>query len=357
MITIENSASDSGSFVSTINGWAFAFGRPVISGRLKAQPDDFRVTELMDVELTGEGEHFWLDVSKQEVGTDRVAKALARHANVSYRDVGYAGMKDVQAVTRQWFSVWMPKHSAFDWSGFSHEGVTVHSVEKHNRKLKRGAHQGNQFEIQLSDLSERSDELRPRLEQIASLGVPNYFGEQRFGRSARNLISAKRLFNREIKIKDRTMRGMVLSSARSFLFNQVVSERVRSNTWCELFDNEPAALNGSNAIFVSRGETENRQRLNDLDIHPTAPLWGRIKDGASTAYQELADLENSIVQHHDAFCQGLESAGLDYQRRALRLVPNDFSWQFRGNSLLLNFALQSGQFATSVIRELISEQP
>ena len=105
---------------------AYAQQKPVVSGDLKVAPDDFIVTELMDVIPSGEGEHYWLDISKTKCNTEQVAKQLARFANVAYRDVGYSGLKDFFAQTRQWFSVWKPKGGVPAWSEFTMDLSLIH---------------------------------------------------------------------------------------------------------------------------------------------------------------------------------------------------------------------------------------
>jgi len=340
-------------YQEAITNLSYAFGKPPFRGVIKDQPEDFIVQELMSHEPSGEGEHFWLDISKCGLSTERVAKGLARYAGAAYRDVGYAGMKDVRAVTRQWFSVWLPKKPELDWADFAMEGVTVHSVSKHNRKLKRGAHTGNRFEITIRDFDGDLAELEGRLAQVTQFGVPNYFGNQRFGRGAGNLAKAEDWFKGSFKIKDRTLKGIVLSSARSFLFNLVVSARIDDDSWCKLKKNEPAGLNGSNAIFASKEEKDNIDRLEALDIHPTAPMWGRGMEKATADYTELAELEGKVLNEYGLFQDGLESRGLEYQRRSIRCIPQELKMTAKESHVVLNFSLQSGQFATSVIRELI----
>ena len=321
---------------------------------IKASPSDFVVQEIMDFQPCGQGEHFWLDITKKGLSTERVARTLAKFSGVAYKDVGYSGMKDVQAVTRQWFSVWMPKQLAFDWTGFDMPDVTINSVNKHARKIKRATHSGNRFKILIRDFSGDSSLLEQRLEAIEAHGVPNYFGAQRFGRDASNLSGAADWFAGKVKLKDKYMRGIVLSSARAFMFNLVVSGRVSEGSWCQLKPNEPAALEGSNSIFVSNDEGANQQRLMSLDIHPTAPMWGSGSSQKTADYSDLASWEYDLLSDHKVFLEGLEEKGLEYQRRALRSVPKHVNISTQDDNISVSFELQKGQFATSVIRELVA---
>ncbi len=345
--------TDQTDYRTITQGWEYAYGQPLCSGLIKTHPSDFIVTEAMGIKPSGEGEHVWLDISKTRLSTDRVAKSLARYAGVAYKDVGYAGMKDVQAQTRQWFSVWLPGQADLDWSNWQMDGVEVHSVKKHGRKLRRGAHQGNHFELCVRDIEGDTVDALARAERVINQGVPNYFGDQRFGHKANNLVKAKDFFRQNKRIKDRNLKGILLSSARSFLFNQVVSERVRGGTWTTLRDNEPAALQGSNSVFNSADEADNQARLDALDIHPTAPLWGCGAAEATEKYTDLADWENEIIAPYSEFLLGLEKHGLEYSRRTLRCVPDNLRYQVQDNQLLLSFSLPAGQYATSVVRELL----
>lgn len=360
-------------WAAELEAQAYAFGVPAIKGVLKATPEDFIVTELMDVEPTGEGEHTWLDISKVRRNTDAVAKALARFAGVAYRDVAYSGLKDYHALTRQWFSVWRPKGDALDWSEFALDGVEVHQIVKHSRKLKRGTHRANEFCIRLSSLSileaeaEENNEdaieqyLEQRLQALKLAGVPNYFGDQRFGRNVNNMPQAVAMLLNDKRVKDRNLRGLLLSSARSWLFNQCVSARIEEGSWQRLYASEPANLNGSNSVFISDGSVDEQERLHQLDIHPTAPMWGDNIDKVMAECPQLFDFEKNILAKYQPLLNALERARLDYQRRPIRSVPERFSWQFERDEtgqlhgLVIRFELQSGQFATSLIRELILE--
>lgn len=347
-----------------------AYGSPQISGHLKVVPQDFIVTELMDVIPSGEGEHTWFDITKTRCNTDAVAKALARFAGVAYRDVAYSGMKDFHAVTRQWFSVWRPKGEPLEWSEFALDGVDVHQIVPHARKIKRGTHRANEFCIRASSLKLVDDDLLQsveeilvqRLTEIKSSGVPNYFGEQRFGRNVNNMRQAVGALVHDKRIKDRNLRGLLLSSARSWLFNRCVSARVLDGSWLTLFSNEPANLNGTNSVFQAENTPQECTRLEQLDIHPTAPLWGDNVDKNMQNCVALAAYEASVLAPLQPLLEGLEKARLEYQRRPIRSAVNNLSWEFeRGedekvHGVVLRFELQSGQFATSFIREVLTER-
>jgi len=347
-----------------LDNLAYAHLAPAFNGKLKTVPEDFIVTELMDVIPSGDGEHYWLDVSKVKCNTEQVAKALARFASVSARDVGYSGMKDFFAQTRQWFSVWKPKGGDPAWHEFKHEGVMIHQVVKHSRKIKRGTHRANKFEIVIRELANKTqaspcfESLESRLSLVKEYGVPNYFGEQRFGRNAENMSQVSELFSGQRNVKSRHLRGLLLSSARSWLFNSIVSSRVKQNSWQQLYDGEPANLNATNSVFQSSGGPDDLQRLKSNDIHPTAPMWGEGESKVMSACYQLAQWEKDCIEPFSFLQKGLENARLDYQRRSLRCIPKAMSWSLslddkQSPCLKVSFELSKGQFATSVIRELV----
>lgn len=362
------SAIDDLDWSQMLSELSYANGVPEVSAVIKQRPEDFIVVEQMDIEPSGEGEHIWLDISKVRRNTDAVAKSLARFAGVSNRDVGYSGMKDFNAVTRQWFSVWRPKGEPLDWSSYQFEGVELNRIVNHSRKIKRGTHRSNRFEIRLASLkgNEQAKDIEAildhRLSTLRDQGAPNYFGVQRFGRNAGNMPQALEMFRGEKRVKDRSLRSILLSSARSWLFNSVVSERVNTGTWQMLFAGEPANLDSSNSVFTVKDASLENARLRALDIHPTAPLWGQGHESFSEpASVELVDLEHRVLAEYSELKTALESARLDYQRRPLRVIAKRLKWQYEQITderldCVLSFELNRGQFATSVLRELVLER-
>lgn len=212
------------------------------SAHLRACPEDFRVDEILGFDPDGEGEHLLLKIQKRNQNTADVARTLARHAGVKIRDVGYGGLKDRNAVTTQWFSVWLPGKADPDWSAIAGEHLKILDSQRHHRKLQRGALRGNRFVIVLRDVAfpQQLDAgaLEQQLAVIKQQGVPNYFGEQRFGREGRNLASATAMFD-GVRIKDKHLRSLYLSAARSFLFNEVLAARITAANWNQVLPGEP----------------------------------------------------------------------------------------------------------------------
>jgi tRNA pseudouridine13 synthase len=330
----------------TIPDWARAFGNPVVQGHIRQSASDFEVTEELDHDLSGDGEHDYLWLEKRDANTNWVAGKLARHAGIRELDVGFAGMKDRHAVTRQWFSVRRPSAAGTDWDTFDLPGIRILEKARHARKLKRGTLRGNRFRIAIRDVDAGAEAIRERLELIKKAGVPNYFGEQRFGRDGNNLRLASDLFaGRHLP---RNKRSIALSAARSFLFNHILQQRVIDGSWNRLVAGECACLDGSNSIFVIDNlDLELQKRCEEMDIHPGGTLWG---SGASPCSGDVLSLEQSVVAPFAEFRKGLESH-MDQSRRALRLAVRDLQWEKEAQTIWLEFSLTSGGFATAVLRE------
>ena len=169
--------------------WARAYGPPLVAATIRGEPADFVVTEILNLDFSGDGEHDWLWIEKTGANTAWVGEQLAKHAGVHPRDVGFSGLKDRHAVTRQWYSVRRPTGAGSNWGALDIDGVRVLEQHRHQRKLKRGAHRANRFRIALrgGEVAAHSEQLVARLELIAAQGAPNYFGEQRFGRDGGNI--------------------------------------------------------------------------------------------------------------------------------------------------------------------------
>jgi tRNA pseudouridine13 synthase len=306
----------------------------LFAAAIRTSPADFQVSEHLGWDFTADGEHDYLWLQKTSANTEWVARQLARHAGVPARDVGYAGLKDRHAVTTQWFSV--PRWHAPDWSALEVEGVKVLEVQRHNRKLRRGAHKANTFRIVLrgEDIGSNAEALDERLTHIGERGVPNYFGEQRFGRDGGNVELAEAWAKG--KRLPRHKRSLAISTIRSLLFNEQLDARVRAATWNTLLPGDKANLDGTGSVFdVDEVDDGLRTRVDAMDIHPAGILAG----------------ENSGLGS-DAWRAALDKARVEEGWRAFRLVVRDLDWSAEPGAVTVSFSLGRGAFATSVLREI-----
>lgn len=304
----------------------------------------------------GEGEHQLLRVRKTGANTEWVARQIAAFAGLPQQAVSWAGLKDRRAVTTQWFCVHTGVHGGPDWAAMVSEGVEVLEAHHHRRKLRPGALAGNRFRIRVRGFDGDTATLVRRLDQVSRHGVPNYFGEQRFGRGEGNLHRASALFAGQMRKVPRHQRGLWLSAARSQLFNQVLAARVGRGDWDLPLPGDCLQLAGSRSFFpVGVVDESLRARTRAGDLHPSGPLWGR---GTSSAAGDAAAVEAEALGGFKPWAQGLEAAGLDQERRALRLTVAEWAWGWIGvDALELSFRLPAGAYATAVLRELIDWEP
>lgn len=334
--------------------WAWALGEPAAHGRIRSVPEDFRVYEMPLIEPGGSGNHLWLEIEKRGANTNWVAGELSKAAGVHPKEVGFAGMKDRNGVTRQWFSVGLQEASRPDPQDWKIEDVTVLQHHRHSRKLKRGTLRGNRFRLLVRELSGDVAGLDSRLQTISGQGVPNYFGDQRFGHGGRNIERARHWLLQGGRIR-RNQKSIYLSAARSFLFNNVLSVRVQQGNWNQLIDGELALLDGSRSVFpCDLPDEELEKRCGEFDIHPTGPLPGK---GGKLSAGAALECESAVLQPEHALIEALASAGVESARRALRLMPAKLAWEFSDDCLLLEFELPAGAYATSLLRELVTLRP
>jgi tRNA pseudouridine13 synthase len=336
-----------------------AFGEAVLAATIRTVPEDFQVEEIDAFEASGAGEHLLLTIEKRAMTTQHAAQQLANWAGVDVGAIGYAGMKDRHALTRQRFSVHLPRRKSPPLAELD-EGRTAGGAEAslrvlneawHAKKLPRGAHGGNRFRLVLRDVQGEADAIEHRLRTIAEQGVANYFGGQRFGRGGGNVDKALAMFaGRRVRREERTH---LLSAARSWLFNRVLAQRVRDGTWNRGLEGEVWMLDGTRSVFGPEAWTEAlADRLAAFDIHPSAPLWGR---GELRSSGEARMLEEAALADPGsaALRRGIERAGMLQERRATRLRPGGLGWHHEDDgSLLLSFTLPPGGYATAVLAEL-----
>lgn len=326
-------------------------GGPVLSATIRTTPEDFRVEEIDGFQASGAGEHLLLTVEKRGMNTAHAARCIAQWAGVGEMAIGHAGLKDRHAVTRQRFSVHLPRRIAPDIDALQSDELRVLGHAWHAKKLPRGALAGNRFALVLRDVQGGRAEIEARLHAIDARGVPNYFGAQRFGRDGGNVAAALAMFGgRRVR---RDQRTHLLSAARSELFNRVLAERVRDGSWDRGLQGELWVLDGSRSVFGPEPWNDAlADRLARFDIHPSAPLWGRGElrsTGEARLLEERALADATSLALRD----GLESAGLRQERRATRLRPQALAWSWPQPGVLgIGFSLPPGAYATTVLESL-----
>ena len=305
----------------------------------------------MPVQPSGEGEHLWLHIEKDGCNTDWVAKQLVQLANVKPMAVSYAGLKDRHAITTQWFSIHLPGQADPDLSALNSDEIRILQSLRHDRKLKRGTLSGNRFQICLRELSGDLTELDKKLSLIKQQGVPNYYGDQRFGHDMNNLSKAEELFKGGIRRLKRHQRSIYLSAARSWIFNRILSERIDKASWNHYLAGDVLMLDGKSACFADDGSEDLSSRIESGALHPTAALWG---EGESMSRADCLAIEQSIAAESPLLCEGLINARMKQERRSMRLTVADMQWSIDSDQkMIIEFALPAGAYATTVLRECL----
>jgi len=347
--------------------WARATGLVIASAELRTSPSDFIVREQLGIAASGSGEHVLLEIQKTNLTTTMVAEAIAKLAAVSGREVSYAGLKDKRAVTQQTFSVHLPGKADPDWAklaGLLNEKVTesdlqILSAQRHSRKIKTGAHQSNAFEITLRNLTSEASNtqsdlfalIEQRIQVIKEKGVPNYFGEQRFGHRGENVSKAIAFLNANKRLS-KTKRSIYLSSVRAFLFNHLLEQRVSDGNWNKAVLGDQLSLAGSQSFFTLKPNeiASIEKRIGSGDLHISGLLYG---DNEQFSQQLAGQYELNVARDYPELISILQNARLKSARRAFRVIPEKLEYEpLNASSLRLRFELPSGSYATAVLREL-----
>ena len=325
-----------------------AHGPPLGAARLRAEPEDFLVEEQLGFEAAGSGQHVLLKVRKRNANTLWIARELANACGCRPGDVGYAGLKDRRAVAVQWFTVPQSRLAPQDWLGKGSGEYQVLEAQRHSRKLPRGALAGNRFVIKARGTAVDEASLTGRLAAITRHGVPNYFGPQRFGRDGANL----QRMGEDLRALRPAERGFILSAARSLVFNAVLAVRVDDGSWQRLEPGDLANLDGRASHFRVEAVDETLvERCARLDIHPTGPLWG---SGSPLSGGRVLELEQRVASGLNTACGLVARAGMEQERRSLRLAVRDLSWRREEDAVILEFRLSRGAYATAVLREVFA---
>lgn len=338
-----------------------AWGESLGVATVAAAPEDFIVDEQIGFAASGDGPHLLVQIEKRRMSTTEAIRALAGHWQVRPKDIGYAGRKDREALTRQWLSVpWpiqavLPAAEVICNNQERGKRLVVRSCARHRRKLPVGALVSNRFRLRLRGLTASRALVNQRLQRIATAGVPNYFGGQRFGQDHRNLQLVADWFAGRYRPRHRSERSMLLSAARSACFNAVLSDRVSKGDWAAPGPADLVVLDGRGSVFAGDSEPVNRltARAAGLRVHPTGPLPGLPRKGL-TLSPALAQREAAVLEDSAWLVAGLCTQKLEAARRALRLAVGSLVWHWpREGELLLDFSLAKGCYATTVLRELI----
>ncbi len=320
---------------------------PPVVGVFKAQPEDFVVEEIAKIAPEGTGDHCWLWIEKRGLTTARAAKALAERLGVDSKTIGWAGMKDRHAVTRQWISVLGADPEAA--RAIQEDELRVLEATPHPKKLKTGVLRGNRFALTLREVPpEGLKTLQEALAVLVARGVPNYYGRQRFGvdnvpRAQRWLIEGGRA------PRKRTERRFLVSALQSHAFNQVLSKRI--DALDEAREGDVMRKEETGGMFVSTDLDADAPRVKSWEISPTGPMFGRKMTRAEArvgddeaAVEEAAGFNDEVYARMGRLGEGT--------RRPLRIRVHHAELDTCAGGIHLKFELPAGAYATVVLDEL-----
>lgn len=333
--------------------WPCACGGPAGEAWLRSEPEDFFVDERLGFEPDGDGQQVWLRLEKRNANTAWIAGRIAGLAGVREGEVGYSGLKDRRAVTRQWFSVAPKGGIEPDWRRLESDEVRLLESRRSQRKLRRGEHLANGFRLRLRRFVGDRDRCTALLSDIALKGYPNYFGEQRFGTDNANLSGARQWFAGGVRPK-RSEQGYWLSAVRAWLFNRVLARRVEMGNWDLPLPGDLVISSDASRCFpVFKIDDAIRQAVARLELHPTGPLYGT---GEPRPSREAGEIEKAVLAEEGIWTQGLDRQRMRPERRTLRAVAQGLEWAFEGGDLTLAFELPPGAYATVLLREVVRYQ-
>ncbi len=323
---------------------------PGIGGELKLEPSDFQVEELPLYEPCGEGEHVYIRTRRVGMNTPDVAREIAHRLGESSRDVGWAGMKDKQAVAIQTLSIRQALDRSLDAVAADLDGVPfeILGLDRHKNKLKAGHCRGNRFTILLSDVD--SDALGPAQAIAACLltiGFPNYYGEQRFGRDYGNIEAAFRLFENPRPRRNRKNTFLV-SALQSMLFNVWLAERIDRGQFRKVLAGDVMQKTDSGGIFTAEDVAEVQSRFDTGDVIYTGPMFG---SKTRQAEEDERAIEDEILNRFGLGPAVFKRFRAPGSRRPALVMPDNLSVQAAEAGLQFCFDLPSGSYATVLMRE------
>lgn len=355
-----------------------------IGGQIRQQPSDFQVSEVPAYPLSGEGEHLFLHLEKTGLTTRQLLERIRDGLGVKEKDIGVAGLKDKHAQTRQWLSIpakFEPHLAGLD----SIENIKLLETSRHNNKLKIGHIKGNRFRILVRGVNSEqglgirdsglenpdspllaqaltaafshpfptsTEQASAILRKLSELGVPNYFGPQRFGLGGQNAIKGYDLVTGKKVHVLPWLKRFLVSSLQSLLYNDWVQLRLERRIFHQVIEGDVAKKHDSGGEFVvEQAELENPRALR-FEISAMGALYGKKYREAFGAARAI---EDEILARYE-----LERSQFDRRfgdRRAIRLPLNEWSVTESAEGVWVDFFLPKGAYATAVLREVMKKNP
>jgi tRNA pseudouridine13 synthase len=330
---------------------------PGIGGRIKTAIEDFEVEEIPAYQPSGSGDHLYLWIEKRGLGAEYFVRQVARRLGAAVSEIGTAGLKDRQAVTRQWVSV--PAQAEPRLSQLDGDGIRLLNASRHGNKLKPGHLHGNRFRILVRQVvAESAERLPPLLERLRREGLVNYYGEQRFGRAGETVLLGLSLLRQEPppagiqgNVRSPFLRKLALSAAQSALFNHYLACRLSEGLLRRVLPGDVMARWPFGGLFVTEDTAGEQARLEAREIVPAGPMFGRKMFRAAGA---AAEREDKVLHDAGLTMQAFHGFGklLSGTRRHNFVYVDDLTANGEADGVRLSFTLPAGSYATVLLREI-----
>jgi tRNA pseudouridine13 synthase len=324
---------------------------PGLGGRIRDRLEDFEVEEIPAYPACGSGDFLFLWVEKKGLGAEYFLQQVARRLGIRTGDVGVAGLKDRWAITRQMVSV--PSQCQAQLAALEVDGIRVLSVDRHTNKLHSGHLKGNRFRIAIRDPEpDAVKHLDALMERLRLLGVPNYYGPQRFGRDGETAQTGLALLHRKRLHLKPFLRKLALSAVQSLLFNDYLARRLRDGLLHRVLPGDVLSKRATGGLFVAEDAEREQARFNAGETVPAGPIFGRKM---MPALAEAADREAAILADANIGPEAFHGFGklLQGTRRHNLVFPEQLTWEQGEGVVRLDFFLPAGAYATVLLREVM----
>ena len=333
-------------------------GQKGIGGKIKINPKDFIVDEIPAYHPSGSGEHLFIHLTKTGITTKQVQKVIANIFNTKVKDVEFAGIKDKHAVTSQYYSVWLLDKQDPELVHKLEEElpVKINSYNFHQRKIKKGHLSGNQFNIKIRDIDMDIEDALKKTKQITEIihqkGLPNLYGNQRFGIEGDNAQQGLEILKSERKVPNKWLRQFLLSSFQSHLFNYYIVKRIEAGLLDKFMQGDIAKKHDTGGMFVVEDKETEQERFKNKEICFTGPMFGKKM---TPAKEEALEFENSVMEENGVTAEEFKQLKVNGTRRTGIILPEIETYK-EIDGIRVKFNLPKGAFATIVLREIMKTE-